>query len=75
MSSITITTKNLKKGISAYFLSHPCKMIVVYLGIPQYLQRNAGVVPGKGHDSFFIQSFPVHWKDGITLNPHNAMYI
>jgi hypothetical protein len=47
-------------------------MTVVYWGIPQYLQRNAGVVPRKGHDSFLL-SFAVHWKDGTTLNPHHAM--
>jgi len=30
------THHNKKKKISAYFLSHPCKMTVVYWGIPQY---------------------------------------
>jgi hypothetical protein len=66
-SSITITTK-IKKKLSAYFLSHSCKMIVFYLGIPQYLQRNVGVVTRKGHDSFLFSPFQFTGMMELHLN-------
>jgi len=56
-----------KKNLSTYFLSHPCKMTVVYRGISQYLQRNAGVVPRKGHDSLIFSPFQFTGKMELHL--------
>jgi len=64
MSSIAITTT---KNLSAYFLSHPCKMTVVYWGIPQYLKKNAGVVPRKGHANFLFSPFQFTGKMELYL--------
>jgi len=42
-------------------------MTVVYRSIPQYLQRNAGVVPRKGHDSFLFSPFQFTGKMELHL--------
>jgi hypothetical protein len=63
MSSIAIT----KKKLSAYFLSHPCKMMVVYWVITQYLHTNAGVLPRKGHDSFLFSPLQFTGKTELHL--------